>query len=469
MPKNYYDKVVRGGYCIGCGLCALQYPNTFDNNLTDIGTYQPELLSAEQSEINKLGTICPFSDKTENENNLSKDFLKTETLIKDEVIGYYLSNYSGYVTTKDFRKNGSSGGYVSWFLNKILDDKIVDGIIHVGNISSNYKEPIMGYKLSFTSIEINQNSKSRYYPIEISKVLAEVKQLHPDKTFAFVGIPCFIKAIRLLQKEDAFFKNHIKLTIGLVCGHLKSTAFAKSFAWQAGIKPDSIKSIDFRHSEPGQKANEYSIKVTGKNHMDIEETILRQNKSFFGYLWGHGFFKYSACDYCDDVFAETADITFGDAWLPEFIDESGGTNIIINRNSDIEDIFIKNKTEIELAPISVDKIKKSQEAGIRHRREGLKYRLYLKTKRRKWVPSKRAFAEKKHISKKQRSIFKERIKLTDDSHKYFKIALNNNDFAFFKKEMSSSLKNYNILYTTQPSIAQKLKKLAYSFYKKFWC
>ena len=31
--------------------------------------------------------------------------------------------------------------------------------------------------------------------------------------------------------------------------------------------------------------------------------------------WGMGIFKLGACDYCDDIVGETADISFGDAWL----------------------------------------------------------------------------------------------------------------------------------------------------------
>ena len=34
--------------------------------------------------------------------------------------------------------------------------------------------------------------------------------------------------------------------------------------------------------------------------------------------WGAGFFQNPACDWCDDVVAETADIAFGDAWVEPY-------------------------------------------------------------------------------------------------------------------------------------------------------
>lgn len=41
---------------------------------------------------------------------------------------------------------------------------------------------------------------------------------------------------------------------------------------------------------------------------------------------------YKACDFCDDVFAETADIALGDAWLPEYVQDGNGTNVVVTRN-----------------------------------------------------------------------------------------------------------------------------------------
>ena len=78
------------------------------------------------------------------------------------------------------------------------------------------------------------------------------------------------------------------------------------------IRHNDIELIDFRLKNEGQPANRYatqlitSDKITQRDVFDLDGTD----------GLGLGFFKYKACDYCDDVAGETADITLGDAWLP---------------------------------------------------------------------------------------------------------------------------------------------------------
>ncbi|MBC8924073.1 Coenzyme F420 hydrogenase/dehydrogenase, beta subunit C-terminal domain, partial [Escherichia coli] len=68
-----------------------------------------------------------------------------------------------------------------------------------------------------------------------------------DKKYLFIGIPCFVKSIRLAQKEGMV--QNIKFVISLLCGHMKSKDFATSLAWQIGVKPDDLGSVDFRVKE----------------------------------------------------------------------------------------------------------------------------------------------------------------------------------------------------------------------------
>ena len=79
---------------------------------------------------------------------------------------------------------------------------------------------------------MREGAKSRYYPIEFSEVLPEVRA-RPGH-YAFVGIPCFVKAIRLLMQNDEVIRDRIKICIGLFCGHIKNAALVDSFALQSG-------------------------------------------------------------------------------------------------------------------------------------------------------------------------------------------------------------------------------------------
>ena len=45
--------------------------------------------------------------------------------------------------------------------------------------------------------------------------------------------------------------------------------------------------------------------------------------------WGAGFFQNPACDWCDDVVGETADVSFGDAWVEPYSSDGRGTNVMV--------------------------------------------------------------------------------------------------------------------------------------------
>ena len=88
----------------------------------------------------------------------------------------------------------------------------------------------------------------------MSGVLEQVRK-SPLKRFVFVGLPCFTKAVRLLAQQDNHFATKVAYCVSLFCGHLKSAAFAELLAWQAGIKPDNLKTFDFRHKLIGRPAS----------------------------------------------------------------------------------------------------------------------------------------------------------------------------------------------------------------------
>ena len=97
-------------------------------------------------------------------------------------------------------------------------------------------------------------ARSRYYPVTLAGVLAEIQKT-PESRFALVGIPRFVKAARLLARQDPFFARAIRFHIGLVCGHLKSSAYAECLGWLAGLAPDDLENVELRRKTPGQPAN----------------------------------------------------------------------------------------------------------------------------------------------------------------------------------------------------------------------
>ena len=75
---------------------------------------------------------------------------------------------------------------------------------------------------------------------------------------------------------------------------------------------------------------------------------------------------------CDDAINEVADISFGDAWLPELSDDKTGKSLIISRNEIGEEVLqkIKSKNEVELTKVSANNVIHSQR-GLLYLKKGL--------------------------------------------------------------------------------------------------
>ncbi len=441
------DTVINGGYCIGCGACASISGSPLKMRLDDYGRYVatsvecPDHLSVDAS----IGMVCPFSDQAADEDKISQQLFGQHGKYHSQ-IGYYITTYAGYVLENDFRKLGSSGGMGTWIVSNLLSEGLVDGVIHVQQRCPSDTDPrLFHYQLSTNVEEVRRGAKSRYYPIEMSEVMELVR--NRPGSYAIVAIPCFLKAVRLLINQDAILAERIRFCVGLVCGHLKSTEFAKMLAWQCGIEPDKLLSIDFRHKLPDADANKYGIKVVGSKDGERITHVSPVNK-LYGSDWGLGFFKYKACDYCDDVVAETADVTVGDAWLPQYVKDSHGTNVVIVRNPVIHNMIEQAVAagRLNLDRIDASEIVRSQAAGFRHRRDGLAYRLYLCDSQGVWHPKKRVLPNFSNLTRNIKKRYQMRILLAKESHLKFKEAVDADQFSLFHQNMETLVSQYRRLY-----------------------
>ena len=453
------------GYCIGCGACAAFDPG-IRIALDDYGRYQAGRSHERASVSAAAAGVCPFADDVPDEKELGRAVFGQNVAI-DEHIGYHLANYAGWVIESDFRAKGSSGGLVSWLLAELLDRELVDYVVHVAPESSAASgQPLFRFTISATSAEVRARSKSRYYPVEMSAVIREMLQ-RPGR-YAVVGIPCFIKAIRLACRESSVLKERIAFTIGVVCGQLKSTAYAEMFAWQSGILPADLTGIDFRTKLPDTPAHSYAVTVEGQR-AGQQLTITKPMSELVGSNWGHGLFKYKACDFCDDVVGETADISIGDAWLPEYISDSAGTNVVVVRSAVINQLLTRAVAEhrLHLDSISAKKVVESQAGGFRHRRDGLAYRLFLEDQAGRWRPAKRVAPSDKGLTPKLREIYSLRYQMGQVSHEAFASARARGDFSVFVRAMQPLISRYDRYYR-RPLLLRlfgKVKRLLFNLFR----
>lgn len=434
ITHSQIDKVIDGNYCVGCGLCRHAAPDEFATEVDEIGRVQARRIGSKPASIVDL--VCPFTNLGPHENELATSLFPDASNYSQE-FGSYEALYAGHVKEGQFRKNGSSGGMGSWIGTELLRLQLVDVVVSVGPKDGTYA---FQYANSFTVAELGLRSKSRYYPVTIGEELTEA---FLENKVAIVGLPCFIKGIRRLAEAKPDIKSRVAFTVSLVCGHLKTRAFGQLLAWQLGVHPQDLSGIDYRLKIDKRPASQYGVTVWPRNG----ELLQAPMTGLVGHNWGHGIFKLPACDFCDDVFGETADISIGDAWLPQYEADSAGTNIVVVRNPLLANVVEtgRNESRLSLENVTATDVVASQAGGLRHRRVGLRYRLALKERAGEWVPKKRVSSSFDHLPYKAQQIQNARMRVRDLSHMLFSKALIENNLDLFLDGIRPAIATLDVL------------------------
>lgn len=403
--------VERSGLCIGCGSCAATggYGMAWDRfgNLKPTG----EGLDRPPADFER---VCPFSPEARDETRIARDLFPAAR--SDPWIGRYEGLFVGHAAEGDFRERGSSGGLTSWLAVELLRSGFVDNVIHVVPApSAAGADRLFAYDVSTSEAGIKGGAKSRYYPVDLAAALRVIRS-SPGR-YAVTGVPCFIKALRLLAGNDPEIGERIAVTIGLFCGHMKSARFAESLAWQMGCEPGAVRALDFRVKDATRPANWYRARVEAADGTSREQDWWHLADGD----WGAGYFQNSACSFCDDVTAETADIAFGDAWVEPYSSDGRGTNVVVLRSPALLPILQRAAEQGRLSLTEVDAafVRRTQEAGLRHRREGLAYRL---TWHRRGLPVKKRVTPARRLNLRRKLIYRARAAISWWSHRQFAVA-----------------------------------------------
>ncbi len=364
--------IVDAGLCIGCGSCAA---NGRDKGAAMRWDKFGQLKPSGPAEWYRtpdegFSRTCPFSPKARDEDQIAAA-LYPDAAHVDGRVGRFETAYVGHVAEQDFRTQGSSGGMVTWVAAELIRRGMVDGVAHVAATDPDAEGRFFGYRISRSEAEVRQGAKSRYYPIELSDVITAIRA-RPGR-YAVIGVPCFIKAINLLRREDPVIAQRVTYTLGLYCGHMKSAKLVDSFALQMGKAPDVVQAVNFRTKDAERPANWYRTQLTLRGGDKPEQDWWHLVEGD----WGSGFFQNSACDFCDDVVAETADISFGDAWLEPYSSDPWGTNVVVVRSPMLRSIVDEAVAgqRLKLSEVDAEFVVQTQAAGFRQRREGLAFRL----------------------------------------------------------------------------------------------
>lgn len=383
IPK-VIDLVVKNDLCIGCGLCTYNCPSkALEMKWNEYGFLTPVLSGSCDNDGSCL-SVCPFNpfpaEEVKTEDELANIFLNKAPNYHPK-IGKYFGLYAGY--SSEFRMSSSSGGIATYVLTQLLEQKIVDYVFSVkesSNPDSHYE-----YAISKTKDELIVGSKTRYYPVTLATVFSEIDKI--DGSIAIVGVGCFIKGIRLAQHSNPELKRKIKFILGIICGGVKSRFFTEYLSNKAGIPTDLYYKPEFRIKDIKSTAGDYSFGCYNKNTNEFKSIKM----CTVGDMWGTGLFKNNACDFCDDVTTELADISLGDAWFKPYVKDGFGTNVLVTRSAIAENIISQG---IDSSNLILDKLKEivflsSQQGSYNHRHNGLKYRIKKRKEKGYSLPPKR--------------------------------------------------------------------------------
>lgn len=391
QAQNVVTAVVSQDLCIGCGLCVPVCPSeALEMRWNEYGLAEPALIRASCSGCPACLRVCPFAEQAlsvatglhqPDEDEMGADLFAGAQTQRDPYLGYFQALYAGYAEA--YRSDGSSGGLSTWALIHLLENDLIDAAFCVQPVEDT-AQGLFAYGVCETPEAVRGAAKTRYYPAPVDQVIGLA--LRQPGRYALVGLPCTLKALRLAQEQQAELRQRIVFTVGIFCGGLKSRGYTEYLAAAAGVAPGQVRRPQYRVKQPLSTAGDYVFACEdgeGRQHAVAMRRL--------GDMWGTGLFKANACEYCDDLSAELADLSLGDAWMAPYEADGRGNNLVVVR-SDLAAQIIDNgmaSGELRLDPIGPAQAYATQQGNINHRRHGLAYRLHLAKKQGLAIPRKR--------------------------------------------------------------------------------
>ena len=322
------ENIVDAGLCNGCGTCAGICPNNaLEMQLCD-GLWIPKLDTTMCNQCGFCVSVCP--GHYVNFEDLNSDFFGTQP--PESSLGNYLECYFGHSTDKNIRYSSSSGGITTQILIFLLEEKLVDGVLVTRMKRNNplESEPF----IARTREEIVSASKSKYCPVAANSAL---KMIMKEKgKFAVVGLPCHLHGLRKAEKFFPELREKIVLRLGLFCAHTVNFFGTSFLIKKMLIEEDQIVSLDYRgEGWPG------SMTIQSRNFC-LKLPYLEGWNAYWP-IFSSFFFTPIRCAMCPDAINELADISLGDAYLPELKHEKEGQSIIISGINLLQEVLITLK------------------------------------------------------------------------------------------------------------------------------
>lgn len=360
------EKVVQDGLCVSCGTCVGVCPEQAIMMHLDAkdSNYYPIVDNIKCTNCGACGAVCP--GHIVNFNDLDR-FMESSK--RDPLMGKFIECYMGHSSDEIIRYESTSGGIISSLLIDLLETEVINGVIVIKMKENNPLETVA--QVARTREEVLKAARSKYCPATPNVLLSEIKK--SDGKYAVVGLPCQLHGVRKAELRDDELREKIILHLGLMCSHTVNFAGTKFVLEKLGIRKDDVENISYRgYGWPG------GLKGSTINGEDFFIPLFGKWRSYWP-VFSSFFFSPLRCIMCPDQTAEYADISFGDAWLPEARGDKIGESVIVTRTIFADNLVNElNKRKIlELQQIDSGKIIESQALNLKFKKKDLNTRLKI--------------------------------------------------------------------------------------------
>ncbi len=315
------DRIVKDGMCIGCGLCqAVAGTDKVTVKKSSSGMLVPFAdATIDHETIDRIYDVCPGT-RVE---GLPKHLIDANTQ-HDLIWGAYQKMVLGWASDEQTRFKGSTGGALSGLGQYLLASNNVDFLLHA---RASKADPTFGEAhLTLEVDKVVEAAGSRYGPTAALININEM--LDKGRTFAYIGLPCDIAALRNYARLDARVDQLVKYWLTPVCGGYMPTPSMRDFLAKLNIDFDQVSGFRYR-----------GYGCPGPTRIELKDgTVIEKTYTDF---WGEDESCWSLphrCKMCPDGIGESADIAASDTWpggspdpATEHLDP--GTNAIIARTA----------------------------------------------------------------------------------------------------------------------------------------
>ncbi len=319
-----FNAISEQGLCIGCGLCKSVAGDAIDFREVANGYERPVVVKPlDEATVDKIYDICPGTRM----DGLPESAISEDSKY-DNMWGVWRRITRAYATDTHVRHEGATAGVLTALAIYLLETKRVDFILHAKAAVEN---PAFGEQhLSFTRDDVMAGAGSRYAPCAPLRDIKTI--LDRGQSFAFIGKPCDINALRSYARHDERVDAQVKYWLTLVCGGFSPPQTIAEFMRKNDLSPEELTYLRYRGKGcPGAT----TIKAGGK-------------EKDFHYLdfWGEDAAQWQLpfrCKICPDGIGDAADIASADSWLggapQRDCDDDAGTNAVILRTKSGQELY----------------------------------------------------------------------------------------------------------------------------------